>query len=166
MLPHNRSLDDPEEMAEERRLFYVGLTRAKKRVYLVRASQRSTYGSFQDSIPSRFLDDIPEEMIQTSNSRGYGFSTRRSASTTSTWGDSRSLRSSAYGATPQAARASSAPILQARFRPGMRIRHSAWGEGLVIDSRLQDGDETVDVAFESVGFKRLVASLANLEILK
>ena len=64
ILPHNRSLDDPEEMAEERRLFYVGLTRAKYRLYLVRAEQRSLYGSFQDSIPSRFLEDIPEELVQ------------------------------------------------------------------------------------------------------
>ena len=64
VLPHNRSLDDPEEMAEERRLFYVGLTRAKHRLYLVRAEQRSLYGSFQESIPSRFLEDIPEELIR------------------------------------------------------------------------------------------------------
>jgi DNA helicase-2/ATP-dependent DNA helicase PcrA len=168
MLPHNRSLDDPEEMAEERRLFYVGLTRAKKRIYLVRASQRSTYGSFQDSVASRFLEDIPEEMIQISNSRGYGFSSRRSASSSSTtWADSRSPRSSsAYGSTPQTVRPSSVPILQPQFRAGMHIRHATWGEGLVIDSRLQDGDETVDVVFESVGFKRLVASLAKLEIIK
>jgi DNA helicase-2/ATP-dependent DNA helicase PcrA len=47
----------------------------------------------------------------------------------------------------------------------MRIRHSVWGDGMVLDSRIQDGDETVDVVFESVGIKRLVASLANLEIL-
>ncbi len=58
MLPHNRSLDDPEEMAEERRLFYVGLTRAKNRLYLVRAAQRTTYGSFQEldclALPGRY----------------------------------------------------------------------------------------------------------------
>jgi len=172
MLPHNRSLDDPEEMAEERRLFYVGITRAKKRVYLVRAAQRSTYGSFQDSIASRFLDDIPAEMIQNSSSRGYpsqGYSTRRSSAST-TWGDSsRSARTgsgSSYAGPARAAHPSSAPIIQARYRAGMRVTHPTWGEGIIIDSRLQDGDETLDVAFESVGFKRLVASLANLEILK
>jgi DNA helicase-2/ATP-dependent DNA helicase PcrA len=47
----------------------------------------------------------------------------------------------------------------------MRVKHPSWGEGMVIESRIQDGDETVDVVFESVGFKRLAASLANLEIL-
>ncbi len=58
-----------------------------------------------------------------------------------------------------------APIVQARYRPGMRVNHPNWGEGLVIDSRIQDGDETIDVAFESVGFKRLLGSLANLQII-
>jgi DNA helicase-2/ATP-dependent DNA helicase PcrA len=47
----------------------------------------------------------------------------------------------------------------------MRVKHGVWGEGMVLESRIQDGDETIDVVFESVGFKRLVASLANLEIL-
>ena len=64
LLPHSRSLEDPEEMAEERRLFYVGLTRAKQQVYLVRAEQRSTYGQFQLSDPSRFLRDLPENLLQ------------------------------------------------------------------------------------------------------
>jgi DNA helicase II / ATP-dependent DNA helicase PcrA len=166
MLPHSRSLDDPEEMAEERRLFYVGLTRAKKRIFIVRASQRSTYGSYQDSIASRFLDDIPEGLMQSSsNSRGYG--NRRSSSTT--WED-RNLRSTGYGSSTlsgpvRPAKPVSAPVTQARYRPGMRVMHTSWGEGLVIDSRVQDGDETVDVAFESVGFKRLLASLANLQVI-
>ena len=59
MLPHSRSLDDPEEMAEERRLFYVGLTRAKQRIYMVRAAQRSTYGSFQELSPFALLRGYP-----------------------------------------------------------------------------------------------------------
>ncbi|HEX9018168.1 MAG TPA: UvrD-helicase domain-containing protein [Anaerolineaceae bacterium] len=163
ILPHNRSLDDPEEMAEERRLFYVGLTRAKSRLYLVRAEQRSMYGSFQESIPSRFLEDIPEELIMTDprqRRRSKGFEARRSSSTR--WGesDTRALRTYRTPPPPNAA-----PIIEPKFRPAMRVRHSTWGDGMVLDSRVQDGDETVDVVFESVGFKRLIASLANLEIL-
>ncbi len=158
-LPHNRSLDDPEEMAEERRLFYVGLTRAKNRVYLVRAAQRNTFGSFQDSIPSRFLDDIPVNLLQEGGGLRRGFQARRSS--TALW-DGGSQRSG----PPQAARAGSAPILQPRYRAGMRVSHPSWGEGLVVDSRIQDDDERVDVFFDSVGFKRLAASLANLEIIK
>ena len=183
MLPHNRALDDPEEMAEERRLFYVGITRAKKRVFLVRAAQRSTYGSFQDSVPSRFLEDIPSEMIQNASPRGYS-SRRASSSYNNNWGDSRSMRSSgsntgssstishptpnssSQGRGPSTPLRQAAPILPARYRAGMRVTHPNWGEGLVIDSRVQDGDETIDVAFESVGFKRLLGSLANLQIIK
>ena len=63
LLPHSRCRDDPEEMAEERRLFYVGLTRAKDRLYLVRAEQRSGYGAPDWSSPSRFLDDIPASLV-------------------------------------------------------------------------------------------------------
>ena len=56
-------------------------------------------------------------------------------------------------------------MLETRFRAGMRIKHSVWGEGMVLNSRTQDDDEIVDVAFESVGIKRLAASLANLQVL-
>lgn len=173
LIPHNRSLDDPEEMAEERRLFYVGLTRAKSRIYLVRAEQRSVYGSFQDSIPSRFLKDIPENLIRSDQPRrrgSHGYEARRERLTR--WDDIDSARSQARGST-QGGRiyktppppSGAAPIIEQRYRPAMRIRHSVWGDGMVLESRIQDGDETVDVVFESVGFKRLVASLANLEIL-
>jgi DNA helicase-2/ATP-dependent DNA helicase PcrA len=159
LLPHNRSLDDPEEMAEERRLFYVGMTRAKQRLYLVRAQQRSLYGSYQDSIPSRFLEDIPEELVRpdSRSRRSRGYAARRSE--VATWNNQQALRT--FHSPP----ASSAPIIQPRYRPAMRVRHPSWGEGMVLESRVQDNDETVDVIFESVGFKRLVASLANLEIL-
>ena len=57
-----------------------------------------------------------------------------------------------------------APLRQPQFSSNMRVRHSVWGEGWVLESRIEDGDETVDVAFDSVGFKRLAASLARLEI--
>ena len=59
----------------------------------------------------------------------------------------------------------SASILEAKFRAGTRVKHPMWGEGIVLDSRVQDDDEIVDVVFESVGVKRLAASLANLSIL-
>jgi DNA helicase-2/ATP-dependent DNA helicase PcrA len=55
--------------------------------------------------------------------------------------------------------------MEAKYRAGTRVKHPAWGEGLVIDSRVQDDDEIVDVVFESVGIKRLAASLANLKII-
>ncbi len=63
LLPHIRSMDDPEELAEERRLLYVGVTRAKNRLYLTYASRRARYGSYEDSYASRFLDNIPHQLV-------------------------------------------------------------------------------------------------------
>lgn len=155
LLPHSRSKDDPEEMAEERRLLYVGITRAKERVYLVRANQRSQYGGPELQEPSRFLEDLPPALVQRQGQR------RRADRWESP--ESRALRSRFLNPTP--ARPSSAAILEPRYRATDRVRHPVWGEGIVMESRIQDGDETVDVFFETVGFKRLVASLANLEVL-
>ncbi len=146
ILPHSRSFDEPEAMEEERRLFYVGITRAKDRLYLLRALRRGGRGYSEETIPSRYLDDIPEELLE-GKARGRSRSERASATT---W-----LRADSRPA----------PIVETKYRAGMRVGNSIWGEGIVLNSRLQDGDETVDVVFESVGIKRLVASLAKLSIL-
>jgi DNA helicase-2/ATP-dependent DNA helicase PcrA len=155
ILPHSRSFDEPEEMEEERRLFYVGITRAKDRLYLLRAERRGGRGYAEETIPSRFLDDIPAALLSGQSRTGRS---SRGSSRNSSW-TLPSPSSSASGGR-------SAPVIQAQFRPGARIKHPVWGEGIVLDSKLQDSDEIVDVVFESVGIKRLAASLANLEIIK
>ncbi len=157
LLPHSRSREDPEEMAEERRLFYVGLTRAKDRLYLVRAAQRTSFGSFEYSELSRFVNDIPSELVKR---QGMQISLpRRDADWQSARWQGTTL---APSPPPSSAKTGGGEV---RFRPAMRVRHPLWGEGMVLDSRWQDEDETVDVIFEGVGFKRLVASMARLEIL-
>jgi DNA helicase-2/ATP-dependent DNA helicase PcrA len=169
LLPHSRSRDDPEEMAEERRLFYVGLTRARDKLYLMRAERRSNYGSYEEALPSRFIEDIPEKLLQQQglNHRSRlekGSSDREPyrRDRSSRWESSgTSLAPSSKGRTTYG----SAPIIQQKYSPNMRVRHPVWGEGLVVESRIQDDDETVDVFFETVGFKRLAASLAKLEII-
>jgi DNA helicase-2/ATP-dependent DNA helicase PcrA len=150
ILPHSRSFDDPEGMEEERRLFYVGITRAEDRLYLLRALRRGGRGYSEETIPSRYLDDIPPELLSGKSRGGHSF------------------RSSGRIPAPTWLRAEpvAASMTEAKFRPGMRVMHPSWGEGMVLDSRLQDNDETVDVVFESVGIKRLAASLANLSVLK
>src|SRR5512136_452058 len=150
ILPHSRSFDDPEAMEEERRLFYVGITRAEDRLYLLRALRRGGRGYSEETIPSRYLDDIPPELLSGKSRGGNSFRTTSRAAIPA-W-----LRNQAV----------SAPVSEAKFRAGMRVQHPTWGEGLVLNSRLQDNDETVDVVFESVGIKRLAASLANLSVLK
>ncbi|HWR66652.1 MAG TPA: UvrD-helicase domain-containing protein [Bellilinea sp.] len=159
LLPHSRSKEDPEEMAEERRLLYVGITRAKDRVYLVRANRRSTFGGYDDQDPSPFLQDIPEELIKRSGQRRSAWdSSFFQSSRPKTWNvGTTGIRSAAAN--------SSAPIIEQRYHPADHVRHPIFGEGIVLDSRIQDDDETVDVHFESVGFKRVAASLAKLELL-
>jgi DNA helicase II / ATP-dependent DNA helicase PcrA len=177
ILPHSRSLDDPEEMAEERRLFYVGITRARNKLNLVRANQRSTYGSFEASVPSRFLSDIPDHLL-TRQGRGSYRSQASSWNSRSSSSDERRSRSPSRwesGGTHLAPPSSSGyksappppkPPAQMQFKAGNHVRHPVWGEGLVVDARMDGDDERVDVFFDSVGFKRLIAALAKLEIIQ
>jgi len=148
ILPHSRSFDQPESMEEERRLFYVGITRAKDKLYLIRAIQRGGRGAAEETYPSRFLDDIPVDLLVGRTRTGRSI---RGRVPDTQW----SLPSG-----PQ-----SAAIVEKKFRAGTHVRHQVWGDGIVLDSRIQDDDEIVDVVFESVGIKRLAASLANLKIL-
>src|SRR6266508_657393 len=148
LLPHSRSFDEPEEMEEERRLFYVGITRAKDRLYLVRALQRGGRGFAEETYPSRFLDDIPIDLLAGKTRTGR---TLRGALSETKW----SLPSGPRSAT----------VIESTYRAGTRVKHPTWGEGMVLDSKIQDDDEIIDVVFESVGIKRLVTSLANLKIL-
>ena len=146
ILPHSRSLDNPEQMAEERRLMYVGLTRAEDRLFLTYAFRRTRYGDSEPSDSSRFLDDLPPELVS-----GSWRQTRQDTSS----------RATAWGPAPEAPR-----IARPQFRAGQRVRHATFGEGLVIQSRVQGSDEIVTVSFEEVGLKRLMASLAPLERLE
>jgi DNA helicase-2/ATP-dependent DNA helicase PcrA len=158
-LPHSRSLDDPEAMAEERRLFYVGLTRAKDRLYLLRACRRrSPYGNYETMQPSRFLQALPDDLI-----RGNFYHCKDQREVYDMWSYQWDRT---Y--TPNHHRSSAKPttIQQQHFYPEMRVEHPVYGEGVVRNSRLEYGDETVEVYFEGFGLKALVASLSNLEILE
>jgi DNA helicase-2/ATP-dependent DNA helicase PcrA len=155
VLPHARSLEDPEEMMEERRLFYVGITRAKDRLFLLYSQTRNTYGYPDYVEPSRFLDDIPMELMNDERPQetSYGdvYLPRRAPAPQSTRWEEISTRS--------------APALQPEYAAGMRVHHAAWGEGLVLNSKIQDNDEILDIFFEEVGLKRVVASLAKLQVM-
>jgi DNA helicase-2/ATP-dependent DNA helicase PcrA len=141
-------------MEEERRLFYVGITRAKDKLYLIRSIQRGGRGSQEETFPSRFLDDVPADLLvgKTRTGRAPSSSLRTGAPSETKW----SLHT----------RPQSASVIETRFRAGTRVKHSSWGEGIVLDSRIQDDDEIVDVVFSSVGIKRLSASLANLVVVQ
>ncbi len=153
VIPHSRSFDSREQMEEERRLFYVGITRAKERLYLLRAMRRGGRGYAEETIESRFLEDIPVEFLQGRGRAGRSSRTfHRSMSQT-------------WSSAPAAPAAPPPVPASQQYRPGMRVKHALWAEGIVIESRLQDGEEIVEIAFASVGTKRVMASLAKLEIL-
>ncbi|MCS6963176.1 ATP-dependent helicase [Thermoflexus sp.] len=141
LLPHSRSMDDPAALEEERRLFYVGMTRAKDLLVLTYAFRR--YDEIRT--PSRFLREIPKELLM-----GPAPRSRRG-----TW----STRESPLRETPGTSPGS------LRFRPGTRVHHPRFGEGLVLESRRVGSDEEVVVMFEEVGLKRLLAGFASLQIL-
>jgi DNA helicase-2/ATP-dependent DNA helicase PcrA len=152
LLPHSRSFDDPEEMAEERRLVYVGLTRAEERLYLTHTFRRTRYGESETSVPSRFLEDIPRDLLSGSQRKKKQKARRAKRGRQETlWG--RGQMETAHSDVPQ-------------FRAGQRVMHAAFGEGLVTESRTQGNDEIVTVNFERAGQKRLMASLAPLEVLE
>ncbi|MCP4540854.1 MAG: UvrD-helicase domain-containing protein [Chloroflexi bacterium] len=167
ILPHSRSLDDAEQMAEERRLTYVGLTRAEDRLFLTYAFIRTRYGESEPSVPSRFLQDIPTNLISGSWRQG------QRTKSAGRWTTSGSLGARKTSRGPQSAvryLQSDSPLdepkpaaPQLQFRAGHRVRHATFGEGLVIESRIDGSDEIVTVHFEQVGLKRLMASYARLE---
>lgn len=168
LLPHLRSMDDPEGMAEERRLMYVGLTRAEDEVYLTYAFRRYLFGSSEANLRSRFLDDIPTDLTEGMVSSGSGhqremFNYERE--TTWDWDQPRNHRPSSRGPKiiefpkPEPAR----PALQ--YKSGMRVQHDKFGEGVVVESQAVADDEEVTVAFTRHGIKRLAASFARLTVL-
>jgi DNA helicase-2/ATP-dependent DNA helicase PcrA len=209
-LPHARSVDKPEQLEEERRLAYVGFTRAMRRLYLVRAYRRSSFGEAQVTEPSRFLEDIPLDLI---SSPGYGKATqvgglRSIPGRRTSWEedynqDPYTPRESGrvYGSgkpgTPQwSSRPSTPPKAptmpptrksggekrptlpprtlpssltpaqprEQQYKPGDRVSHAIFGEGVVLKSEMEEQTEFVEVQFQGRhGKKRLSMDFARLE---
>ena len=152
LLPHIRSLDDPTQLEEERRLCYVGVTRAKDRLYLLRAFRRGFRGSSEPRLPSRFLADIPRKLVVAAE--------RPSSRTISSPGwDSLKDRRAALVAAGRAAEPAVATL-----KTGDKVRHNSFGDGVVVSSKPSGGDVEITVAFkEGQGVKRLLLSFAPLE---
>ena len=182
LFPGNRAMGDGAEMEEERRLCYVAMTRAREKLTLTNARQRTLYGRTTPCMPSRFLNEIPEENMEWLSKpqprsesweerdsdygdRGYGSSYggygQRSAASVVTRREpaepkAGALRSAA-GASKAAPKAA-APRMQ--IQAGETVEHDAFGRGLVLSVRAMGGDALVEVAFDSVGTKKLMLKMA------
>ena len=144
ILPHIRSFDDSAQMEEERRLCYVGITRAKEKVYLVRAFRRSLMGSSTINKPSRFLSDIPQHLVS-----GGGL-----------WQGEESLATATMYSWDRV----SAPVVTTlELRAGDHVRHAIFGDGVVVSCQPTRDDVEVVVAFDGTGVKKLLLSFARLE---
>ena len=167
ILPHIRSIDNPAQMEEERRLCYVGVTRAKERLYLHRAFRRGFRGASEPSIPSRFLADIPQKLIVAPRSK------EREAVVSDRWTpgtlrrtpvEARGRRSGNGVAGAARHRAGDTQELKPSLATGDKVRHATFGDGIVMETKPSGGDVEVTVVFkDGKGIKRLLLSFAPLE---
>ncbi len=181
IFPHMRSLGDPVELEEERRLCYVGITRAERHLYVSHAWSRMLYGRGSSNIPSRFLNEIPDELIRDvggdSGSRGFGSGRfgsdggRRSPMDDdggtpgkSVFGRGVALGDSGFDATGRRRRApasSGAELLG--LETGDLVVHGQWGEGRVVETSGSGEDAEAVVIFTTVGRKKLLLTMAPLK---
>jgi DNA helicase-2/ATP-dependent DNA helicase PcrA len=176
VFPHARSLESETQLEEERRLAYVGITRAMDRAYLTHARHRMLFGRTNDNPPSRFLRELPTEGVE---HRGTVETEERDQWADLDWGRDRAhyeerkeaRRDAALagltgawtgtGRSVEPPRKRAAPS-ETRFRAGDHVRHPSLGSGVVVSSQLRSDDEEVTVAFPEKGVKKLMASFAKL----
>jgi DNA helicase-2/ATP-dependent DNA helicase PcrA len=169
IFPHSRSLNDPDSMEEERRLCYVGITRAKERLYVTYTGLRRLYGSVQFNAPSRFIEEIPEELkheigvqerVETGVARGWDSPGPRRMGAGESFAARGTARSPAFNPYNQEPPEATEGSL---FAVGMRVRHPVWGAGTIQASEGIGDDAKVVVAFRAAGTKKLAVKFARLE---
>jgi DNA helicase-2/ATP-dependent DNA helicase PcrA len=145
VLPHSRAAEDPDQLEEERRIAYVGMTRAKDRLYLYRSFRRRLFGTPQANPPSRFLRSIPEHLIQVPGKQ------------------KQNNPAIAYDRWSTPVSPPSGPV-DAPFNAGDKVSHDSFGQGIVVSCNPSGADFEVTVAFVGAsGIKRLMHSFANLQ---
>ena len=155
IFPGNQSIySGAEEMEEERRLAYVAITRAKKTLTVTNAYMRMLFGSTNRNMPSRFLKEIPEELC---SFEGYR---RAPAKSEYSSGRTSYLDINAYSKAPAAPKTSAA-----KYAAGQKVSHKVFGEGLILSVKPMGGDTLLEVAFNTVGTKKLMAAYAKLTVL-
>ncbi len=164
LFPHSRSSEDEEELEEERRLCYVGMTRARSRLVLTGAARRRIFGEYQSSEPSRFIDEVPAELIERkaasfSSSSGYQGNFPHYEFRTNPYGRGRRVKE----AEPTYSYEDEDQTTGIALRLGMKVRHPQFGIGTVLSVERLDDDTKLVVRFTAVGQKTLRAKYARLE---
>ena len=164
LFPHSRTLLDDTEIEEERRTCYVGITRAERRLYLTYARQRTIYGRTEMSRPSRFLAEIPEELVEHKEADFFGGTDLRAPS--NIWSE-RSTRTERkrYMPPPQHTAADGSvirPDASAAFKAGDAVRHSKWGDGRIVAISGSGEDAELSIAFPGEGIKKFVQKYAPI----
>ena len=147
VFPHLRSLGDPAELEEERRLAYVGLTRARERLYLTRALVRSAWGAPSHNPPSRFLDEVPDDLVDWQRTEPAGATQAPALS--------------AAAARPGARTPGNRPVIS--LEPGDKVSHDAFGVGTVVATAGAGDKAEATIEFRGVGSKRLLLRYAPVE---
>ena len=162
LFPGMRAIGDMEEMEEERRLCYVAITRAKVNLTISHAKQRMLYGRTNAALPSRFLREIPEDMVVKKG--GYHTQTNQY---TGAYGSAPNSRYN-YGAAIQKQsykNAYSAPAAPKstylELNKGDMVQHTAFGRGMVLSVVKMGGDALLEIAFDQIGTKKLMAKTAS-----
>jgi DNA helicase-2/ATP-dependent DNA helicase PcrA len=159
LFPHENSRNEYDGLEEERRLMYVAVTRARRRLYVTHAQSRMLHGQVRYNIASRFLDELPRELVQwLSPHRPRGGSAIDVDP--AEWGERIAAITPARGnSAPAPAPGETAP----KWRIGQSVRHVKFGIGIIIDAEGRGGDARVQVNFRDVGVKWLALEYAKLE---
>ena len=164
LFPHSRSADDEAELEEERRLCYVGITRAQRRLVLTSAARRRLFGDYQSTDPSRFIDEIPASLLDEVPSSfvtpQQSFSQFRSGP----YGKGGGYRGRSREESPAYSYEDEDQSVPSGLKPGVRVRHPAFGVGTIMSVEPLDDDTKLIVKFASVGQKTLRAKYAKLEV--
>ncbi|AYG02917.1 ATP-dependent helicase [Gryllotalpicola protaetiae] len=173
LIPHRMSANEPGGLAEERRLFYVGITRARKRLYLSLAMTRAQFGDVNVAMPSRYLQEIPGELIDWRRSPGAangrdGTMSRALNAKRPGFGSDRAIATAAGLSKPKTEWANKVTA-QVRdnsgleLLPGDRVKHVDFGEGRVQEVTGEGAKRIAHVQFDSAGFKKLLIKIAPIE---
>ena len=166
IFPGSQSLYSTEDMEEERRLAYVGITRAKQKLYLTNTRTRLMFGSTSHNPPSRFLSEIPDKLVEKTGATAYGFGGMsddfdRDERSFNRYSDSEPQRRSVNRGFSAAKTAPSAPTGE-QYNVGDTVKHRVFGTGVVLSAQRVGNDTLLEIAFENAGTKNLMANFAKL----